>query len=284
MATTTGPVTHGVQSTSTSTFISMSLDIHILVLQHLDPPDIVSFRKTCKILLDATHQRIVWINALKKMCLENTVYLHSYPVADMSIPELEYAASTPERWNRYIRKHKGEKDFTPSPLMRTLLNPDDYWHPSNLAHSLTFAILEQLYLVPGGRFLVTLSQSRIYVWDLGIAGITEPKSEPISEIPSQGQWFSTHPSLDGEGLRIITSDQYYGDASHCFEVFEIFPWKPDAELKRIATLNVETQQGLDLTSVVGDLLILVCGSILKLWNFATNGWATWNTGKPSKQV
>jgi hypothetical protein len=38
-----GPATHGVQSTST--FTSMALDIHIIVLQYLDPLDIISLRK-----------------------------------------------------------------------------------------------------------------------------------------------------------------------------------------------------------------------------------------------
>jgi hypothetical protein len=136
------------------------------------------------------------------MCLENTVYLHSYPVADMSIPELEHAASNPERWSRYIRKHEEENDFTPPSLMRTLQFPDDLWKQRTFPR-----IIEQLYLVPGGRFLVTLLQGHIHIWDLGIVGIAEPKSEPIAEISSKGQWFSTHPSLDGEGLRIITSRQ-----------------------------------------------------------------------------
>jgi hypothetical protein len=149
------------------------------------------------------------MNALTKMCLKNTVYLRSYPVADMSIPQLEYAAPNPERWSRYIRKHAEEKDFTPPSLTRSLQFGRDFWHERDVPNMPDD--MKHLYLVPGGRFLITLMQCHmIHVWDLGIVGIAEPKAGPIAEISSKGIWFFTHPSPDGEGLRIITSDEYYG--------------------------------------------------------------------------
>ena len=57
-----------------------------------------AYIKTCKALELATRKRIVWIAVLHRVCLENTLFLQSFPIPDMSDLELERAAMAPRRW------------------------------------------------------------------------------------------------------------------------------------------------------------------------------------------
>jgi hypothetical protein len=54
--------------------------------------------KTRKALELATRQRLFWVAALHRICLDNTLFLPSFPIPDMSDLELERAAMAPRRW------------------------------------------------------------------------------------------------------------------------------------------------------------------------------------------
>ncbi|KAF8965089.1 hypothetical protein BDZ97DRAFT_813472 [Flammula alnicola] len=41
---------------------------------------------------------------------------------------------------------------------------------------------------------------------------------------------------------------------------------------------------LDFTSVAGNRMVMVNGPIIKIWDFVTNAWVTWNTTHSSRQV
>jgi hypothetical protein len=69
-----------------------------------------------------------------------------------------------------------------------------------------------------------------------------------------------------------------------YEVFEIYPDQPDAQLVSIARLSILSEHGLDFTSVAGNRLVLLYGPLIKIWDFVTNAWASWNAGETSHQV
>ena len=54
--------------------------------------------KTCKAFERSTRQRAVWVAALHRVCFENTLFLPSFPISDMSNLEIEKAAMGPRRW------------------------------------------------------------------------------------------------------------------------------------------------------------------------------------------
>ncbi|KAF8970144.1 hypothetical protein BDZ97DRAFT_1641537, partial [Flammula alnicola] len=137
----------------------LPLDIHTLILELLSPSDIIALRKTCKALLEATTQRVVWVDALQRMCDENTIYSYSYPTEGVSLLELEYTCMAPERWARLARKHTSIVEEVPSHMTR-ILTPPHPRTPQNIDSP------DQLYLIPGGRFLVTLLRSHLSIWDL----------------------------------------------------------------------------------------------------------------------
>ena len=69
-----------------------------------------------------------------------------------------------------------------------------------------------------------------------------------------------------------------------YEVFEIFPSQPDPQLVSIARLSVLSEYYLDFTSVVGNRLVFLYGPLVKIWDFVTKGWASWDAGDSSNQV
>jgi len=67
-------------------------------------------------------------------------------------------------------------------------------------------------------------------------------------------------------------------------VFEIFPDQPDPQLASIARLSVLSEHCMDFTSVDGNRLVMLYGPLVKIWDFVTNEWASWNAGQASCQV
>ena len=105
----------------------------------------------------ATRQRIVWMAALHRVCVDNTLFLPSFPIPDMSDLELERAAMAPRKWIEHcgaFQKHSGDNECSDVLNPRTARIIDcDGIHSSH-------------FLVPGGRYMVTAGNG-LSVWDLG---------------------------------------------------------------------------------------------------------------------
>ena len=116
--------------------------------------------KTCKALELSTRKRVVWLAALHRVCLDNTLFLPSFPIPDMSDLELEQAAIAPHRWIRLCGALKAQDSADPGEILypRTtrIIMPVD----------LTMQPKPYIFLVPGGRYLVIV-ESNLSVWDLG---------------------------------------------------------------------------------------------------------------------
>ena len=116
--------------------------------------------KTCKALQAITRRRVVWMAALRRVCLDNTLFLPSFPISDMSDLELENAAMAPRRWielcGAFERQHLNDPGARLSPRATRIINTtEDYY------------IIADIFIVPGGRYLVNSSPlDGISVWDL----------------------------------------------------------------------------------------------------------------------
>ena len=60
--------------------------------------DLLLYIKTCKALQPSTRRRVVWVAALHRVCLDNTLFLPSFPISGMSDLEIEKAAMGPRMW------------------------------------------------------------------------------------------------------------------------------------------------------------------------------------------
>jgi hypothetical protein len=118
----------------------------------------------------------------------------------MSDLELEQAAIAPHRWIQLFKKqHPG--DPGPGAIL--------YPRTTRTIRDLAMQGLSNLFLVPGGRYLVVPTHNRLLVWDLGyvsntyctiIASVGLPVERVISEWPCMVQ-----ATPDDTGLIILVS-------------------------------------------------------------------------------
>jgi hypothetical protein len=146
--------------------------------------------KTCKALEYATRKRIVWVAALHRVCIDNTLFLPSFPILDMSDLELERAAMAPRRWIE-LNQHSNSEML----------------HPRTTRIINCYTINSHYFMVPGGRYLVTASCDGLSVWDLGYVSTVDCKL-----VASAGRGLGDNfyfcvvqTTPDGMGLVILTS-------------------------------------------------------------------------------
>ena len=196
----------------TGTLSNTPLDLQITICTFLHPSDILELRKvchqstliniesfgclrlsikTCKALELATRQRIVWVAALHRVCIDNALFLPSFPIPDMSDLELERAAMAPRRWTELCGSgmflgRRVSKMLHP----RTRIIKDDK--------------VKSLFIIPGGRFLVTAGNS-LSVWDLGYVPTVECKLVASAGLGDDFEFCVAQATPDGKGLVILAS-------------------------------------------------------------------------------
>ena len=175
--------------------------------------------------------------ALQRVCIDNTLFLPSFPISDMSDLELERAAMAPRRWIElsvaFQKQHSNEY--------------------SEMLHPRTTRIIKELevdslryFIVPGGRYLVTMGKG-ICVWDLGYVSTVDCKLVASVGLMVRGWLCSVQTTPDGMGLVILSTNRYaqihimnifnlsfsFGD----FSIFEIYPQDKIPLLTQIARLD-----------------------------------------------
>ncbi|KAL1758174.1 hypothetical protein FB107DRAFT_272216 [Schizophyllum commune] len=149
--------------TTGSPFVSLPADLHMLVLSFLTPLDIVSVRLTCKGMVNVTRTRSVWLDALKRVCLSYAIPFVTYDFPSMTVGELEYAATMPDRFRYAGRGKKSLRYHILRPLKerRIPIRTADFgpqgWEVDEL---------ESLAIVPGGRFVLARTLDTLLLWDL----------------------------------------------------------------------------------------------------------------------
>ena len=150
-------------------------------------------KKTCKALELATRKRIVWLAVLHQVCLENTLFLPSFPILDMSDLELERVAMAPFRWiklcSAFQKQHSNDFSETLRPRATRVIKDR----------------VRSLFIVPGGRYLVTAGNS-ICVWDLGYVSTVDCKL--VASVGSEDNFYfcKVQATPDGKGLVILSSN------------------------------------------------------------------------------
>ncbi|KAL1665584.1 hypothetical protein GGF50DRAFT_52419, partial [Schizophyllum commune] len=139
-----------------------------------------AIRQTCKALASTSKARAIWTTAVRRMCTRNGIFRATHDLDAMSLLELEHAATAPSRFIRLMRKYDLVADTTDerlSPMAKQLLHLRLPGKPGAVpAHSDSF---QDIHLVPGGRFLFTLSQDYFHIWDLGRNAYSGLKPLPL---------------------------------------------------------------------------------------------------------
>jgi len=112
----------------------------------------------------------------------------------MSLLHLEYAAMGPEMWCRFCNTDSGAARSKKPRAVRSV-------KASVLVH--------EVFLVPGGRYLVMTSDTQLSVWDLGVPWSLNSTSTSAIEKPiateriAQRYGLLVHSTSDGKGLIIF---------------------------------------------------------------------------------
>jgi hypothetical protein len=235
-----------------------------------------------------------------RICHKNMLFLPSFSIPDMSVGQLERAATTPFRW--IALSSKDRKDDIPSHSTRriridTLSGPmvDDFQYlkysdedddDSEGPISEFFG----LYLVPGGRYLVTLDDQNLSVLDLGCTSDKDMSSDSRlarawSTKVQDTEAFDFHPTPDGLGIRMLmllyvmtTSLTFFIIYPFCrthgaLAVFEIYPQSKNPNLVRIAEINYNLDEHYPADCFLyGDRAVFFSRSqnIIIIWDFVAN--------------
>lgn len=160
----------------------------------------------------AASARVVWLDALDRICSEHGIFKGTYPLEKMSVKELEHAASGPHRFIKSIKSYPRPAevgDYTSTAFQvrsfkafRRPSSTDTTYKPFGTYELREFA------LVPGGRFLLTCGKNGLCLWDLGYSMYAPAKPYPISSIEGAKTQLRLHkvaPSADGKHIIIATT-------------------------------------------------------------------------------
>jgi hypothetical protein len=114
----------------------------------------------------------VWIELLCRVCVQHDIYTPSFPLPEMSLDELEHAATACRRFSSRLRKDFLHHQIVWPHSIRSLEPPQKGEE------------FENLRFLPGGRFLVTSHRTTIKLWDLG--NQTSPIKDPIASVEIGG--------------------------------------------------------------------------------------------------
>ena len=234
------------------------------------------------------------------ICHKNKLFLPSFSIPDMSVGQLERAATTPFRW--IALSSKDRKGDIPSHSTRrirvdTLIGPmvDDFQYleysdEDNDDSEGPVRRFLSLYLVPGGRYLVTLDDQNLSVLDLGCTSDQDMSSDSRlarawSTKVQHTEAFDFHPTPDGLGIRILMllyvmtpSMTFFIIYPFCrthgaLAVFEIYPQSKNPNLVRIADINYNLDEHYPADCFLyGDRAVFFSCSqnIIIIWDFVAN--------------
>ncbi|KIM37382.1 hypothetical protein M413DRAFT_42019, partial [Hebeloma cylindrosporum] len=175
--------------------------LHILFL--LKPRDILVSRQTCSVMRDASTNHSMWKNVLRRVCIENSIFLPSDILNYMPRLELEQAATGPSRFISHVRNPSPEgiiEAYSKRQLSTSLVE-----NPHNTADE---EILH-LHLIPGGRFLISHHVRQLRMWDIGTPGMNWGPTTVLSPLATLNRYcknvYVAHSTRDGEGLIILAS-------------------------------------------------------------------------------
>ena len=173
---------------------------------------------------DASINRSTWKNILRSICVENSIFLPSDILNNMPLLELEHAATGPSRFISHVRntstggriKAYTKHDLSTSP--RVLDNP----------HNDDEQILH-VYLIPGGRFLISHHVRQLRIWDIGTPGTIWGPTPSPSPLATLNRYcknaYAAHSTRDGDGLIILASTSDPWDIMDTCVNSQVYHWK-----------------------------------------------------------
>jgi hypothetical protein len=157
--------------------------------------------KTCKALQRGTRQRAVWVAALHQVCLDNALFLPTFPISDMSDLELEKSAMAPTRWidvcRAFEEHHNNDTGTILHPKAIRIIKDLEIYYRNT-----------EIFIVPGGRYLLSYLRrgDSIFLLDLGYNSSADCKLIASVKVEGGCDIYRAQATPDGMGLTIFSSN------------------------------------------------------------------------------
>ncbi|KAF8155893.1 hypothetical protein B0H34DRAFT_715263 [Crassisporium funariophilum] len=242
--------------------------------------------QTCKLIEQCTMQRIVWIDALHRMMEVNRIFKPTFKVDDMSQRQLEHATLAPFLFSSRITKETGSaiEPYIIQKVSHVLSKKEQAKYCIETLES-----FDSAYLVPGGRFLLTVTtlptseeSSLVQLWDLGVPseGIGRTRVSSMKIVGHAFYMLALNITPEGNGLRLF-SHLSLSKEVETITVQEIILESPEPKFQSIATMKLP---GTNIrTDVHGNLLAakfdsVQCEPAVVVWDFVHDLAVSWKCG------
>ncbi|KAF6745165.1 hypothetical protein DFP72DRAFT_1176427 [Ephemerocybe angulata] len=268
---------------------SLPPEIQFGIVGHMDPLDIFHLQLTCKSLHDLVEgsAELVWKHCLEQHCIRNCLFRPSYSHLNTA-SEYKQAATAPLRFTSAYARSVATGDVIDKVMTRIKF-------PA--AYVADIDDVQEMHLIPGGRFLLTFKREEIGVWDI----ISPTRLKLVVEVPLDrfcGLEYTTvvgHDRLyivyevdagmpkgytrlgvDGsEDATTLALLELYWTANNTFET------RSHGQLAIVHLPKTEIQT----FSLIGSKLIVQLGSLTLVWDFRSDcytGWKLLDISKPSE--
>lgn len=264
----------------------LPFEVELEIIEYVDVRDIISLQLTCKSLYNLIegHSKLIWRRCLKRQCVENGLFWPTYK--DLSTAaEYKHASILPILSSRAYQSATKKGKEIPHTVTKLAFPPD---------HSL--AALEDIYLVPGGRYLLTFEKGWMAVWDLN------PPGEQLKPKEMMHHWVGPFDNLvcinmvdngklhvvlsfTGEEQPVTSSDSTIFVCISTYEFFEIEVSDEGAfevrSLSRFCIVHLGEEFVNVYTVLGGKVTFHVNGKDFDttlVWDYVRNGYAGWKLG------
>ncbi|KAJ6470609.1 hypothetical protein C8R47DRAFT_1222509 [Mycena vitilis] len=272
--------------TGVSILLELPVDNIFQILKFADPADIFLFGQTCRKFLEITLTRSVWLNALRRVCDLNGLFIPSFPYDNMSLSELQRAATFGAAPRFARRLYKREVDPTTvslTPFARRIFIPR-VTKTSNVALD-DPGLLKTLDLIPGGRFLIIATNTLVHLWDLSYDATKLIRPHAIASVAMPElqcePGISFLPTEDGLGIEVMVTANKLGTVT--IANYRIFPLDSHPEFTPVS--EPCTLEKIVMRSFLArpGLAVLHCGEEVLIWNTVNNLWVSWKAAEfPTK--
>ena len=249
---------------------------------------------------DASTNRSMWKHILRRVCVENSIFLPSDILNNMPLLELEHTATGPSRFISQVRNPspggmiKAYSKHHLSTSLHVLDNPHN--DDEDISH---------IYLIPGGRFLISHHVRQLRMWDIGPPGTNWGLTPFLSPLAILNRYcknaYVAHSTRDGEGLIILASTSDPWDimdtcvnsqlemvlleasglmtnfsSERELSIFEIYPAASSPSFREIASHFARVERGkYEQYCLTVDKLVLLFNAEILVWDFIADTKATW---------
>ncbi|KAF6743133.1 hypothetical protein DFP72DRAFT_1102080 [Ephemerocybe angulata] len=244
-------------------FLRLPIELHLMIIGYLGPIDIFHVQLTCTALngLIEDSSEHVWRHCLRRHIIRNDLFAPSFAHLTTAA-ELRHAATAPLRFASAYR----EAVASNSPISKTtkVLN-----FPANDMKDTKEDIME-MYLIPGGRFLLTFKQTSMSLWDI--------RSAPNVELSISTEIGAFNSMLPGRRVFHYRFLELRWTAEHTFTVHHL------GSLALVHNLEI-SMQSLQSLSIAGSRIIILLGDTTVVWDYQRNsytGWRLMGVSSPSE--